>query len=109
MSAQTTTQSVETETMHCPTCRAKQAWSDECRRCKSDLSLLRHFESARRWHWQRCMEHLNAMRFELARRHAEQLLSLDGSAQSRRLFELCCTAIRDFSPQTESHQRPSEV
>lgn len=27
--------------MLCPTCRARQEWSDACRRCKCDLRLLR--------------------------------------------------------------------
>ena len=33
----------------CPTCRNVQPWSDECRRCGTDLSLLRRLaeESAR--------------------------------------------------------------
>jgi len=33
----------------CPTCRKVQPWSDECRRCGTDLSLLRRLteESAR--------------------------------------------------------------
>lgn len=31
----------EPETFRCPTCRASQEWSDTCRRCKSDLRLLR--------------------------------------------------------------------
>ena len=29
------------EAMACPVCNARQAWSDECRRCKCDLSTLR--------------------------------------------------------------------
>src|SRR5512143_2836839 len=28
-------------TVRCPTCRAVQEWSDTCRRCQSDLRLLR--------------------------------------------------------------------
>ena len=30
--------------MRCPTCRAEQEWSDNCRRCRCDLQLLREVE-----------------------------------------------------------------
>ncbi len=32
----------------CPVCRAAQAWSDSCRRCRCDLGLLRRADEARR-------------------------------------------------------------
>ena len=35
------TDEVNANECRCPTCRATQAWSDECRRCGTDISLLR--------------------------------------------------------------------
>jgi hypothetical protein len=31
---------MEQEKLHCPACRARQSWRDECRRCQADLRLL---------------------------------------------------------------------
>ena len=32
---------INTEDCRCPTCGAAQSWRDECRRCGSDIALLR--------------------------------------------------------------------
>ena len=34
------------DSMRCPACRASQEWSDVCRRCKCDLTLLRESANA---------------------------------------------------------------
>ncbi|MDA1015340.1 MAG: hypothetical protein O3A00_12930 [Planctomycetota bacterium] len=83
--------------MRCPTCRAQQAWSDECRRCKSDLSLLRRFDESRRWHRDRCLRDLNASRPAQALWHAEQLHRLESSSDASRLLAVCCVVNGDFA------------
>ena len=75
--------------LRCPTCGARQGWSDTCRRCRSDLSLLVSLADQ----WRRCRRqalaelaagHLAAA-LELARRCHE----IAPGAQSRRLLAIC--------------------
>ena len=46
--------------VRCPTCRALQEWSDTCRRCRSDLSLLRAACSTHLDHRRNCILQLDA-------------------------------------------------
>jgi hypothetical protein len=46
------------DTVRCPTCRAVQPWSDSCRRCQSDLRMLREFASAYHRVRRSCLAHL---------------------------------------------------
>ena len=77
------------ETVRCPTCRAQQVWSDECRRCGSDLSLLRQFAARVRWHRRLCLLALHEQRFHDALTHAEQLHALRPDDASERLRAVC--------------------
>jgi hypothetical protein len=76
-------------TMRCPTCRAVQPWSDSCRRCKTDLRLLRElaerFEESRR----SCLAELRRNRFLAALEHARECVLLRNNADSLRLLAVC--------------------
>lgn len=77
------------ETMRCPTCRAVQPWSDTCRRCKTDLRLVRElaeeFALARRL----CLSNLNQNRFRTALVHARRCVRLRENPETLRLLAVC--------------------
>ena len=75
--------------MRCPTCRAEQDWSDTCRRCKSDLRLLRRLAAACGRSRAQVLEHLNANRPAEALRAAEQLCLLSRDSSTERLLAVC--------------------
>lgn len=77
------------ETMRCPTCRASQVWSDVCRRCKSDLRLLRELAEAHAALRGRCLSHLRHNRTRAALEDARACLALRADAGTRRLLAVC--------------------
>jgi hypothetical protein len=84
-----TMESMNSETMRCPTCRAVQAWSDTCRRCKSDLRLLREVAeeyAALRWH---CLSNLRQNRTHAALEQARQCFAMRNDDETRRLLAVC--------------------
>jgi hypothetical protein len=84
------------ETVRCPTCRASQPWSDVCRRCQSDLTLLH--QAARSYHRHRraCLLHLRSGRPQAALLSAQRCLALYNGADSRRLGALCALFQEDW-------------
>ena len=75
--------------MRCPTCGARQAWADACRRCKCDLRLLRAAASTYEQHRRRCLEHLIGGTPETALSHAQICHGLAPGGESLRLIALC--------------------
>ena len=75
--------------MRCPTCNARQAWSDECRRCKCDLSLLRQSWRAGEAQRRRCLGQLRAGQPEGALHHARRYAIIAGAAKASRLLGVC--------------------
>lgn len=75
--------------LRCPTCGARQAPSDICRRCKSDLGLLRHAIEAHDHHRRAALLDLEAGRPESALRHARRCRELRPGPDSRRLLAVC--------------------
>jgi len=73
------------EQMRCPTCNAQQAWSDECRRCKCDLSLLHRLWRRGRGLRTACLRRLRAGRPAEALPYAQQYRFLDPEDASRLL------------------------
>jgi hypothetical protein len=88
--------SPDRERVRCPTCRVEQDWADTCRRCRSDLRLLR--ELADTYHQTRlaCLAHLGAGYPRAALRLAHQCRELSASAESDRLLAVCSLAARDW-------------
>jgi hypothetical protein len=72
--------------MTCPTCNARQEWSDQCRRCKCDLSLLRSVWRMSRQSRRNCLLHLRAGRVSEAIEHARQYAALQPGEDSTRLL-----------------------
>ncbi len=75
--------------MVCPTCKARQAWSDQCRRCKCDLSLLRQWQNACESQRRQCLRQLRAGRPDQALRHAQHYALMAGVPQASRLLAVC--------------------
>ncbi len=74
--------------VRCPTCRAVQEWSDTCRRCKSDLTLLRATDAS--WSQSRrdCLRAIRDGRPRDALRSARQMHALRPDGESARLLAL---------------------
>ncbi len=76
-------------TMHCPTCRATQIWSDVCRRCKSDLRMLRAIAEVHAQLRERCLCEVRRDRPPRALELALQCRALRDDAATRRLVAVC--------------------
>jgi hypothetical protein len=74
------------ETMTCPTCRAAQPWADACRRCRSDLRLLREAAAVYGRDRLACLAHLRAGRPRAALLAARRCHDLSPGPDSRRLL-----------------------
>lgn len=75
--------------VRCPTCHARQEWSDTCRRCKCDLRLLRSVVEAGREARRRCLLLLRAGRVTEALRQARRGDALCSDRRSARLLAVC--------------------
>jgi hypothetical protein len=82
--------------MCCPTCNARQAWSDECRRCKCDLSLLRWYWRASEAERLRCLHALRAGRPAQAIHHARRYATFVGGTEASRLLGVCSAFCDDW-------------
>jgi hypothetical protein len=87
---------IDPETMRCPTCRATQPWSDTCRRCKSDLRLLREFAQTYEQSRRACLDHLRQGRIREAQAAASRCLELSPDATTRRLMALVALRSGDW-------------
>jgi hypothetical protein len=102
---------IDPETVRCPTCRATQPWSDACRRCKSDLKLLREFAEGYEQSRLACLGYLHQGRLVEARAAATLCLELSPDETSRRLLALVALrggdwlAAAGFGGETESGLR----
>lgn len=76
-------------TLGCPTCGTEQEWSDTCRRCRCDLTLLRAVEKVRREHRRRCLLLLRAGRLTEALQQARRGYALCADQRSARLLAVC--------------------
>ncbi len=76
-------------TLCCPTCRARQEWTDQCRRCRSDLRLLRRVAAHCRWARVRALAALKQGQYHQALAHAQRAHALNPQPESRRLLAVC--------------------
>jgi hypothetical protein len=83
-------------TVRCPTCRASQDWSETCRRCRSDLRLLREFAEGYHRARRDCLHHLQAGRHRAARAAALRCHALAPSAESLRLLAIASLWLHDW-------------
>ncbi len=89
METQTPLERTSADEMLCPACNARQAWSDECRRCKCDLSLLRRFQRTCATHHRRCLQALDDGHPDQALHHARRYAALVGKTPDAHLVAVC--------------------
>jgi hypothetical protein len=85
------------DSMRCPACRASQEWSDICRRCKCDLTLLRESADA---YWQgrrAALHHLRDGQPLSALHWARYCESIAPSDETRRLVAVTALLSRDWA------------
>ncbi|MCY2964420.1 MAG: hypothetical protein NT069_12425 [Planctomycetota bacterium] len=85
-----------TGVMRCPTCRAAQEWSHECRRCRCDLTLLREAKAAAESLRRQCLRALNANAPRQAVELAERYVELVGDDNSKELLAVCALLAGDW-------------
>ena len=73
----------------CPTCGARQRWSDTCRRCKCDLRLFRAVAAAYNRHRWLCLKLLTSGLSRPALQHALHCQRLSPGGESSRLVAIC--------------------
>ncbi len=89
-------QTHETE-MTCPTCNARQVWSDQCRRCRADLALLRQVWRTAEIEHRRCLRELSAGRPRQALQYAQRYAAYVGQTEAARLLGVCSLLCEDWS------------
>mgnify|MGYP001084846287 CR=1 FL=1 len=89
----------------CPTCGARQGWSDVCRRCKCDLSLAVAAHRRRSQLRTRCLAQLRAGQLEAALRAAGELHALAPDADSLRLLAVARLLQGDYAAAIETLAR----
>ena len=75
--------------MTCPACNARQSWSDQCRRCNCDLSLLRQFHHAYEAERIGCLQALQRGQPHRGLHHARRFAHLAGPAEAVQLLVVC--------------------
>jgi hypothetical protein len=89
--------SIDPANVRCPTCRANQPWSDTCRRCKSDLRLLREFAGAYENERRACLAGLRDGRPREAELAARRCLNISPGAEGLRLLALAALQAGDWA------------
>jgi hypothetical protein len=97
-------ETISSDQIRCPTCRAVQVWSDQCRRCRSDLRLLRAACSTYQYHRERCILELDADQLQVALGHALRCHDLQPGPDSLRLLSLCALAREEWKTALELMQ-----
>lgn len=82
--------------LRCPTCGARQAPSETCRRCKSDLRLLVAALGTYAEHRRAGLADLEAGRLDAALRHARRCHELRPGPESHRLLAICRLVQEDW-------------
>lgn len=87
--------------LRCPSCSAAQEWSDECRRCKSDLRLLRKLMETRGRHRRDALRLLDQRQYQAALQAAERADELCPGEDTRRLLASCHLLLGNFQSAVE--------
>ena len=87
--------------VRCPNCRAAQDWSDACRRCKSDLRLLRSFADAYDRSRGTCLAAIRSGDPGSASHHARRCHALAPGPDSRGLLALAALLRGDWPTAAE--------
>ena len=89
--------------LRCPTCGARQAWSDTCRRCKCDLSLVHQVQQRLRTLRRRCLSQLRDQQLGESLDTAKLCCELSAEAANTRLLALCHLLNENWALALELH------
>ena len=96
------------DTVRCPTCRASQPWSDSCRRCQSDLRLLRAFAASYHRLRRSSLRSLRAGDPRAARVAARACMALSPSPDALRLLAVSSLLLGDPDTALALARRPRD-
>ncbi len=82
--------------LRCPTCGARQGWSETCRRCGCEFDLLARLTRSYDDHDRRAREALQRGDPATAWEHARTCFRLDSRAEAARLLAVTALAARRF-------------
>ena len=88
---------VPLDDFRCPTCGARQALAETCRRCKCDLSLVVAVQRRRHTLRRQCLQRLRKRQGWAAVQAAEELHALAPDADSTRLLAVAHLACGDYA------------
>jgi hypothetical protein len=91
--------------LRCPVCRAENSQGPTCRRCKADLTLLFALEQRRAALIARARSHLEAARWEEARRAALWADHLRQDEEAKQLLALAALGRGDFREALRLHRQ----
>jgi hypothetical protein len=89
--------------LRCPTCGARQAWSDTCRRCKCDLSLVHQVHQRLRTLRHRCLAQLRHEQTRESLDTAQRCYELSAEAANARFLALCHLLNGNWAQALELH------
>ena len=95
------------ESFRCPTCGAGQELSDQCRRCKCDLSLVLEIHERRAALYESTLQRLKHGDTTSALTRARQLCSISADPETARLLAVCQLLAGDYRAAFESERRGS--
>ncbi|MDR1962188.1 MAG: hypothetical protein LBQ50_00200 [Planctomycetaceae bacterium] len=78
---------------HCPVCGAVQTWRDECRRCRTDLGVLRLLNEEIRLLNRKLVCALKDGDFRLAERVAQKLEQIDPNPLNETVLKFCSSQV----------------
>lgn len=77
------------ETMRCPTCGAKQSWSETCRRCGCSLDLLQDIRASYLEQRAACLQAMQGGQWTQAHWYARQCWRIDPREDAGKLLIVC--------------------
>jgi hypothetical protein len=98
------TKTVEAE---CPTCGARQAPADECRRCQCDLRMVRDVERQYDELRLRCLALMRTRRLKRATEAAHDCRAVSSEECSQRLLAACYLLQGDFPSALKVYATPN--
>lgn len=97
MTIETSSEQIGLGPLRCPTCGAEQEWSETCRRCRSDLSLLVSLADAWLGCYRQALSALRAGRLAQSLELARRCHQLAANRRSGRLLAVCHLLNRNWS------------
>jgi hypothetical protein len=95
--------------MRCPVCRADDNQTEQCRRCKADLTLLVRLERQRAARLVSAERHAGRGEAEACLTDAQSAHALRVDGESLRLIALAALLKRDFAAAWKAYQKRAKL